>query len=60
MSHPGIDQHVHVGKVGERDQTGAEQPGPVNVVVHVVRVHPQTGDIEDDPFLSDIVFILIF
>ena len=36
---PAVDAHVHVDQVGEGDDAGGEEPGPVDVVVHVVWVH---------------------
>ena len=59
LAHPGVDQHVHVGEVGEGDHPCAEQPCPVDVVVHVVRIHPQTCNIVNHHFLGYIVFILV-
>ena len=37
---PAVDAHVHVDQVGEGDDAGGEEPGPVNVVVHVGGVQP--------------------
>ena len=37
---PAVDPHVHVGQVGEGDDASGEEPGPVDVVVHVVWVDP--------------------
>ena len=59
LPHPGVDQDVHVGQIGEGDDAGAEQPGPVYVVVHVVWVHSQPCDIVGDPFMGDIVIVLV-
>ena len=37
---PAVDAHVHVDQVGEGDDAGGEEPGPVDVVVHVGGVQP--------------------
>ena len=41
MKHmPAVDAHVHVDQVGEGDDAGGEEAGPVDVVVHVGGVQP--------------------
>ena len=40
LPHPGVYPEVDVGQVGEGDDPCAEQPRPVDVVVHVGGVHP--------------------
>ena len=53
---PAVDAHVHVDQVGEGDDAGGEEPGPVNVVVHVGGVQPgqQILIIQDGGIMSDI------
>ena len=41
---PAVDAHVHVDQVGEGDDAGGEEPGPVDVVVHVGGVQPGQQD----------------
>ena len=42
MKHmPAVDAHVHVDQVGEGDDAGGEEAGPVDVVVHVGGVQPE-------------------
>ena len=43
---PAVDAHVHVDQVGEGDDAGGEEPGPVDVVVHVGGVQPGQQDID--------------
>ena len=38
LPHPAVDLQVDDDQVGEGDDAGGEQPGPVDVVVHVVGV----------------------
>ena len=45
---PAVDAHVHVDQVGEGDDAGGEEPGPVDVVVHVGGVQPGQQD-SDNP-----------
>ena len=41
LPHPGEDLLVDDHQVAEGDDAGDEQPGPVDVVVHVVLIHPE-------------------
>ena len=41
---PAVDAHVHVDQVGEGDDAGGEEAGPVDVVVHVGGVQPGQQD----------------
>ena len=42
LPHPEVDLHVDDDQVGEGDDASGEQPGPVDVVVHVGRVQSKT------------------
>ena len=57
MKHmPAVDAHVHVDQVGEGDDAGGEEAGPVDVVVHVGGVQPEKQDVDhqDGGIVSDI------
>ena len=59
LAHPGVDQEVHVGEVGEGDHASGEQPSPVDVVEHVVWINPQTCHIVNQDLLRHIVLVLV-
>ena len=44
MSHPGVDLLVDEDEVDEGNDAGGEEPDPVDVVIHVVFIQPETMD----------------